>query len=56
MTNKNLTFANLIAPISEDEFFKNFHDIKFLHIRSDNEEKFSNIMSWEILTLSLIHI
>ena len=50
MTNKNLTFANLIAPISEDEFFKNFHDIKFLHIRSDNEEKFSNIMSWEILT------
>ena len=50
MTNKNLTFANLIAPISEDEFFKSFHDTKFLHIRSENEEKFTDIMSWDILT------
>ena len=50
MTNKNITFANLIAPISEDEFFKKFHDTKFLHIRSENTEKFTNIMSWDILT------
>jgi ribosomal protein L16 Arg81 hydroxylase len=50
MTNIKESFAELISPISEDEFFSLYHDKKYLHIPATDPNKFAEAMSWEILT------
>ncbi|NKB49320.1 MAG: hypothetical protein GKS02_08135 [Alphaproteobacteria bacterium] len=50
MTKPIETFADLIAPITEGEFFADYHDQKFLHIPAPDPNKFADVMSWDILT------
>ena len=46
---KNPSFADLLHPITEKEFFADYYDKKFLHIEG-GARKFENVMSWDILT------
>jgi hypothetical protein len=43
------TFADLLHPVGEAEFFADYYGKKFLHIEG-GAAKFENVMSWEILT------
>ncbi|MHA1567221.1 MAG: cupin domain-containing protein [Alphaproteobacteria bacterium] len=43
-------FADLIAPIGEADFFATYHDRRPLHITGGAADRFSQIMSWDILT------
>jgi ribosomal protein L16 Arg81 hydroxylase len=43
------TFADILRPLSEDEFFAEYYDRKPLHL-NDDPEKFAAVMSWEDLT------
>lgn len=53
MANRIRSFADIIAPVSEAEFFSDFHDRHFLHVPASDPEKFSDVMSWDILTSML---
>ena len=44
------TFADLIAPISEEEFFAEYHDKKPLHIPAAAPDKLDDVMTWETLS------
>ena len=44
----DLTFEDILAPISTEEFFAEFHDRKPLHIPGCGD-KFKSLMSWETL-------
>ncbi len=44
------SLADLLAPVSEAEFFAEWHDKKPLHVPAERPDKFAGIMSWEILT------
>ncbi len=44
------SLADLLAPVSEAEFFAEWHDKKPLHVPAKRPDKFAGIMSWEILT------
>ncbi len=44
------SFADLIAPIDEADFFATYHDRRPLHITGGAADRFSQIMSWDILT------
>jgi mannose-6-phosphate isomerase-like protein (cupin superfamily) len=50
MSNRIRSFTDLIAPVSEEEFFSTYHDRQFLHVRAADTNKFADVMSWEILT------
>lgn len=50
MSNRIRSFADLIAPVTEAEFFATYHDRQFLHVRAPDAEKFADVMSWDILT------
>ena len=50
MSNRIRSFTDLIAPVSEEEFFATYHDRQFLHVRAEDTDKFADVMSWEILT------
>jgi ribosomal protein L16 Arg81 hydroxylase len=50
MSNRIRSFADLIAPVTEEDFFTTYHDRKFLHIRAEDPDKFADVMSWDILT------
>ena len=41
-------FADIIAPVSEDVFFADYHGKKPLHVNG-NADKFAGVMSWETL-------
>lgn len=43
------TFADIIAPVTEADFFRDYYDRKPLHIPGD-AEKFRGLMDWNILT------
>ncbi|MEP4378104.1 MAG: cupin domain-containing protein [Alphaproteobacteria bacterium] len=47
------TFADLIAPISEAEFFADYHDQKPLHIPAPAPDKLDDVMSWDALSAVL---
>lgn len=44
------TFADLIAPISEAEFFADYHDRKPLHIPAPAPDKLDDVMNWDALS------
>ncbi len=50
MANRIDTFADLIAPISEDEFFGEYHDQKPLHIPAPAPDKLDDVMNWATLS------
>lgn len=43
-----ISFADLIAPITPDEFFKDYYGQKPLYVPGD-PEKFASVMSWDVL-------
>lgn len=45
----NPQFSDLLHPVTEQDFFADYHGKKFLHIEG-GARKFENVMSWEILT------
>lgn len=53
----SFTFADIIAPVSEEEFFAEYYDRKPLHVRG-TPEKFAEVMSWQHLNdvLNMTHI
>ena len=50
MAKRIRSFADLIAPVTEDDFFATYHDRQFLHVPAPNADKFADVMSWDILT------
>lgn len=50
MGNRIDTFADLIAPISEEEFFAEYHDQKPLHIPAPTPDKLDDVMTWNALS------
>ena len=50
MAKRIRNFADLIAPVTEDDFFATYHDRQFLHVPALNADKFADVMSWDILT------
>ena len=50
MAKRIRSFADLIAPVTEDDFFATYHDQQFLHVPAPNADKFADVMSWDILT------
>ena len=50
MGNRIDTFADLIAPISEEEFFAEYHDQKPLHIPAPAPDKLDDVMTWNVLS------
>jgi hypothetical protein len=50
MAKRIRSFADLIAPVTEDDFFTTYHDQQFLHVPAPNADKFADVMSWDILT------
>jgi|GEM_PF-450480 bifunctional lysine-specific demethylase and histidyl-hydroxylase MINA len=50
MGNRIDTFADLIAPIGEDEFFAEYHDQKPLHIPAPTPDKLDDVMTWDALS------
>ncbi len=48
MTEKNRTFAELIHPVTPEEFFAEYHDKKPLYIPG-TPDKFASVMSWRTL-------
>ena len=48
MTEKIHTFADLIHPVTPEEFFAEYHDKKPLHIPG-TPDKFASVMSWRTL-------
>jgi len=53
MGNRIDTFADLIAPISEEEFFAEYHDRKPLHIPAPAPDKLDDVMNWDKLSAIL---
>ncbi len=53
MANRIGSFADLIAPVTEEEFFATYHDRQFLHVQAPDPDKFADVMSWDILTSML---
>ncbi|MAR79652.1 MAG: hypothetical protein CMM18_05430 [Rhodospirillaceae bacterium] len=45
--NSKKSFQDLINPIAENEFFNNYYDKKFLHIKSENPDKFKELFTWD---------
>ena len=41
------SFSDLIKPIKEKNFFENFYNKKFLHIKATDSNKFLNIFNWD---------
>lgn len=50
MANRISSFAEIIAPVTEAEFFETVHDQRFLHIPAPDPDKFADVMSWDIFT------
>jgi mannose-6-phosphate isomerase-like protein (cupin superfamily) len=50
MANRIESFAELIAPISEEQFFAEYHDKKPLHIRAQTPDKLDDVMTWDTLS------
>lgn len=50
MANRIRSFADIIAPITEEDFFETYHDRQFLHVPAPAPDKFADVMSWDILT------
>lgn len=50
MANRISSFAEIIAPVTEAEFFETFHNRHFLHIPAPAPDKFADVMSWDIFT------
>ena len=50
MANRISSFADIIAPVTEVEFFETFHDRHFLHVPAPAPDKFADVMSWGIFT------
>ena len=48
MTEKIRTFADLLHPVTPEEFFAEYHDKKPLHIPGTSD-KFASVMSWRTL-------
>ncbi len=44
------SFTEIIDPVTEAEFFADYHDRKFLHIPAPEPDKFADVMSWDIFT------
>lgn len=44
-----VSFADVIHPVAESEFFEEFYDRKHLHVPG-GEAKFSTVMSWDVLS------
>jgi ribosomal protein L16 Arg81 hydroxylase len=47
------TFADLIAPVGEAEFFAEYHDRKPLHIPAPSPDKLDDVMTWDKLSTIL---
>lgn len=47
------SFADLIAPVGEDEFFAEYHDRKPLHIPAPSPDKLDDVMTWDTLSAIL---
>lgn len=45
-----MKFADIIAPLGEDEFFAEYHDRQPVHIQAPDPDRFRDVMSWPILT------
>lgn len=45
---ENPSFGDLLHPVTEEAFFADYYDKKFLHIEG-GARKFENVMSWDIL-------
>lgn len=45
MTEKNCTFADILHPVTPEEFFAEYHDKKPLHIPG-TPDKFASVLSW----------
>jgi len=43
------SFSDLIYPISEDEFFTDYHLKKHIHIKAEDKNKLRSVMSWSKL-------
>lgn len=50
MANRIQSFADIIDPVTEEEFFATYHDRQFLHIPAPHPDKFADVMSWDIFT------
>lgn len=44
----NFSFADILAPMTPEEFFRDYYDKKPLHIPGD-ASKFSGVMNWDVL-------
>jgi len=44
------SFADIIRPMSEDEFFATYHNNQPVHIPAERPDKFADAISWQILT------
>ena len=53
MKNRIDTFADLIAPVGEKEFFAKYHDKKPLHIPAPKPDKLDDVMNWSTLSAIL---
>lgn len=47
------SLTDILAPIGEAEFFRDWHDKRPLHVPAKNPDKFAGVMSWDILNDSL---
>jgi hypothetical protein len=50
MANRISSFAEIIAPVTEAEFFQTFHDRHFLYVPAPEPDKFADVISWDIFT------
>ncbi len=53
MSKRIKSFADLIAPVGEDVFFKDYHNQKPLHIKASAPDKLDDVMSWDVLSTLL---
>src|SRR3954451_10269895 len=53
----SMTFAALLAPLSPEQFFAEYHDRKPLHLRG-GAAKFASVLSWRQINrlLDMTHI
>ncbi|HZH28703.1 MAG TPA: cupin domain-containing protein [Azospirillaceae bacterium] len=50
MTKPITDFAELIAPITPEEFFAEYHGKKPLHIKAASPDKLAGVMGWDVLS------
>lgn len=50
MPNRIATLADILHPVSEEEFFAEYYDRKPLYVPAPDPDKFADVMSWQKLS------